>query len=81
MTAYQMQTDPGRDLRRAIMEAHAAIVDAPDGRNDVIDFECVAQHPVAHAAAGAKSHLGVLNVKGGRRKKIDAARMIEMHVR
>jgi hypothetical protein len=45
------------------MEAHAAIMDAPHSGNDVVDLERVAQHPVAHAAASAKSHLGFLDVE------------------
>jgi hypothetical protein len=76
-----MQSDSRCNLSRAVVESHPTIVNAPNGGNDMFDLKRVAQDSVAHAAASAERHLGILDVESGRRKKIDRTGMVEMHVR
>src|SRR5215472_2659770 len=76
-----MQSNSLCNLSRAVVESHPTIVNAPNGGNDMVDLKRIAQHSVAHAAAGAERHLGILDVESGRRKEIDGSGMVEMHVR
>jgi hypothetical protein len=75
-----MQGDSLGNLSRAVMESHPAIMHAPNSGNDLIDLKRVAQHPVAHTAASAERHLGILDMESSRRKQINGTGMVEMHV-
>ena len=51
------------------------------GRDDVFDFERMAQYTVAHASTSAVRHFGILDVEPRSGEEVDAAGVVEMHVR
>jgi hypothetical protein len=81
MTADKMQGDSWRDLRRSVMKTHAPVMNSSHGRDDVFDFERMAQYTVAHASTSAVRHFRILDVEPRSGEEVDAAGVVEMHVR
>jgi hypothetical protein len=70
----------GRNLAVAVMKFDAAVKDPAQHRAHVVEFERDPHMRVTHAAAGRKSHLGVLQMITRARKQRVIADMIVMHV-
>ena len=80
VAADEVERDAGRDLGGAVVEGDAAVEDVADGGRHVLDLEDEAERLVAHAAAGAIGHLGVLEMEAGVREFGPVAGMIPVHV-
>ena len=63
VAADEVERDAGGDLGGAVVEGDAAVEDVADGGRHVLDLEDEAERLVAHAAAGAVGHLGVLEME------------------